>query len=106
MPPSERVFTGPRPDQGRCVLPAGGRGPSSGERAGIKACALLPSVLLPAMPSRARRGWGYWCPRLRSGCLNAWGPLASLLMLFRDAPTLLPAFSPFEEIMISFSTAK
>jgi len=50
---SERVFTGPHPDQGRCDLPAGAGAPSSGERAGTNARALLASVLLSAMSSRA-----------------------------------------------------
>lgn len=114
MPPSERVFTGPHPDQGRCVLPAGVSGPSSGERAGAKAHAPLPGVSLPVMPSRAWKGhlrriwrdWDYWCPQLPLGHLNLWGPLATLLMPFRDAPTLSPAFSSVEEIIISFPTAK
>lgn len=106
------LFAGPRPDRGACVLPDGERGPSSGERVGTGAYALLPSLSLPVMPSRARRGhlpgawrgWGYRCPQLPSGCLKNQRPLASLLMLFRDAPTPSPAFSPFEETIISFPT--
>lgn len=92
MPPSERVFTGP--DHGRCVLPAEKRGSTSGERAGTKAGALLPSVLLPVVPSRAQkthlprvqRGWEYWCSQHLLGCLDIWAPLTSLLMPFRGHP--------------------